>query len=492
MILQNRNELTICSVITPPGQGAVSVIRLSGKRAIEIIKKSFVFSSEIEANRAYYGKILNNRKQVVDHVLVTCFFAPKSFTGEDCVEVSCHGSPVICNEILSCFIENGARAAERGEFSFRAFMNGKMDLVQAEAIQALIKSKSIRAKDLALEMLEGRISKYLSAIEERLVFSIANLEASIDFSEENLEVIKRDELSSILGSILDKIAFLINGYQRGKAVFEGFKVGFFGKPNVGKSSLLNALLLEERVIVSSKAGTTRDIVKEQIVLNDYLISVLDTAGFRDSHDEVESLGIQKSRRALAACDLVIYVVDLLDNDLDEEFKNLPLEKTVFIGNKFDLFLNELKLDKEAAKENLIQRVLSQLKGLDSNNLESEEMRAFKNGLSERILVLSAKDALNSEDSGKETWIDLKNFISKALETKKPDEDALLSQARHFDNLSIAYNSCKNALELLEAKASFEFITIELMEALNQVQDTLGKRFDDEVLDRIFKEFCLGK
>ncbi|MFA7449830.1 MAG: tRNA uridine-5-carboxymethylaminomethyl(34) synthesis GTPase MnmE, partial [Bacilli bacterium] len=320
---------TIVSLATPPMMGALAVIRLSGPEAFSVVTKSFTKDlTKLKDKAIVYGKLFDD-EELVDEVVAFCFVAPHSFTGEDVVEISCHGSMLIANEIISLMIKNGARLAVPGEFSNRAYLNGKVDLVQAEAINDMINATTSEAKKLSLLSLVGETSKIVYPIRERLADILSLIEVNIDYPEyQDIEEANYALVISEVTAINKEIGRLIQEGRQGQIIKEGIKVAIVGAPNVGKSSLLNALLKEDKAIVTDIAGTTRDVVEGEINLDGLKLLLLDTAGIRESSDIIENIGIQKSKASIAAADLVIHVKDAENVDLEDEFTNLVQDKKV--------------------------------------------------------------------------------------------------------------------------------------------------------------------
>lgn len=462
MILGDRDNDTICAISTPPGVGGISIVRVSGASSVEIVRKLANFlPSEPESHRVFYGILKESFEShlKIDEVLVTYFKAGRSFTGESVVEISCHGNPIICEQILKSLTQLGARIAEPGEFTYRAFMNGRIDLVQAESILSIIEGQSKKATEIALQQLTGGVSSDLIEAENSLVWLLANLEASIDFSTEDIEVINRTAILEKMRVVERVVSFLTESYRTGKKLVGGLEVVFVGSPNVGKSSLLNNLFKEERAIVSNIAGTTRDVIKDQIMIDGTLVCFSDTAGLRDTEDTIETIGVKKSIELICKADLIFFVLDSQNIDFISfgSLLNENLSRIVFLVNKADL--------------------------LNSDQF-GEISNKFRKYSDNEVHFVSAGDK-NCGDF-------LKDLVKRKLIPQSFGHSAMLSQARHFDNLSRALNCIQRAIDLLKCSASVEFITLELKDALMRIQETLGKRYDDEILDRIFKEFCIGK
>jgi len=462
----DRDSQTICAVSTPHGVGGISVIRVSGPHALEVTRKIAGFlPSKVETHRVYFGTLQDpHTHEDMDEVLITYFQKGRSFTGEETLEISCHGNPQICQSILNQLIAGGARGADKGEFTYRSFMNGNVDLVQAESVLALIESQSDKAQKLALRQLKGQLSQRLETTENDITWLMAHMEAGIDFSTEGLELISNEVVSNRLSDVEDALKSLVKSYQAGRILKDGVRVAFAGRPNVGKSSLLNLFLEEDRAIVTDVAGTTRDVISGDTQFNGLKFTFLDTAGIRNhTSDIVEQIGIKKSREAHTEADVVLFVFDLttgIQPEDEELLKQLSGSNLFVIGNKLDMVQEPtqcLGFEKLTQYADFAKRNLFFVSALDQNA---------------RALVLK-------EISGRFSQTDLQDYV-------------LLSNARHYENLSKALSNISRCQQLLKEGLGSEFMAIELKEALIAVQETLGKRFDDQVMDRVFKEFCLGK
>lgn len=475
MIRGNRDVETICAISSPPGTGGISVLRVSGPHALVITAKCCSFlPAEPTSHHAYFG-LFRDRQAAIDEVLVTYFRHGHSFTGEETTEISCHGSPFITHKILTTLIQSGARLAEPGEFTYRAFMNGKIDLVQAEGVLALIQAQSDRSGRQALRQLRGSLSKSLDQIESDLLWSLARLEVSIDFSAEDVEVVSKPDLVSRVESARLGIYKLIESYKAGRIIRDGLQLVLIGEPNVGKSSLLNLLLDEKRAIVSDVAGTTRDLVEARLLVNGIVVNVTDTAGLRATSDLVESLGIEKSYEAIKDSDVIFFVFDLNHGLSDaelSELSKLDVSKVRLIGNKKDRFRGFLDSARKTVAEQL--KTLKNFQKIDD----------FDSFVKSKLQFVSAYD--------RNSYNDLVSMISLEVSLTDFDDQSHVSQVRHYENLAVTLEIVDRSLLLLERDASAEFVALELKEALILVQETLGKRFDDQVMDRVFKEFCIGK
>lgn len=462
----DRDSQTICAVSTPHGVGGISVIRVSGPQALEVTRKIAGFlPSKVESHKVYFGTLHDPQThEDIDEVLVTYFQKGRSFTGEEVLEISCHGSPQICQAILNRLIAGGARGADKGEFTYRAFMNGNVDLVQAESVLALIESQSDKAQKLALRQLKGQLSQKLEGIENDVTWLMAHMEAGIDFSTEGLELISNDVVSGRLEQVAEGVKALVQSYKAGRILKDGVRIALAGRPNVGKSSLLNLFLEEDRAIVTDVAGTTRDVISGDTQFNGLKLTFLDTAGIRNhTSDIVEQIGIKKSREAHTEADVVLFIFDLttgIQPEDEELLKQLSSTNLFVVGNKLDMVKEPTQtpgFEKLTKYADFAKRNLFFVSALDQNA---------------RALVLK-------EISGRFSQTDLQDYV-------------LLSNARHYENLSKALSNIIRCQQLLKEGLGSEFLAIELKEALIAVQETLGKRFDDQVMDRVFKEFCLGK
>jgi tRNA modification GTPase len=435
---------------TAHGVGAISVLRISGDQAAGITRKlaSFLPDSP-ESHKIYYGILRASDGSALDEVLISYFAKGRSFTGESTCEISCHGSESVVNEILRALIAAGSRPAERGEFTYRAFMNGRLDLVQAESVLAMIESRSPRATRLALRQLQGDFSARLKQIQDGLTWALANLEANIDFAAEDIEVASNDALSSRLRMALQETETLLAGYSQGRLLRQGFQVALVGRPNAGKSSLLNALAGEERAIVTAVAGTTRDFVEAEFLSEGVRCTLIDTAGLRATEDVVERIGVQRTLEKLGQVDLVLYVVDATDPVADEFSTQIPWEKAIVLLNKVDLAAG-----------------------------------AYQEPRASQILPVSATTGEGLQK--------LKEHLQLRLRQELSEDSVLVSNARHFRGLEILRASLEKSLELVINGDSPDLTALELQLGLRALYEILGLVYDDQVMDRVFSEFCLGK
>lgn len=447
-----KDRDTICALATAPGVGAISVIRISGSAAIEITRKLSPFlPDKLESHKIYYGTCSSNGGTPLDEVLISYFQQGRSFTGETTFEISCHGSQAIVDEILRALVEAGARPATRGEFTYRAFMNGRIDLVQAESVLALIQSGSARASRLALRQLQGDFSRRMKDLLDQTTWVLAQLEANIDFAAEDIEIAGAKLLSDRLDKLIVETDQLLASYRQGRLVRDGFQIALVGRPNAGKSSLLNALAGEDRAIVTPIAGTTRDFVEAQMMLKGYRVTMIDTAGLRVTDDTVEKIGVERTLERLAAVDMVLYVADGAEGVTEEErhfFSHIPWAKTVVLMNKADVGTQKWR-------ENSSQSLpVSALSGAGLN--------------------------------------EVRRLVEERLAVEVSEDSTLVSNARHFEGLQILRKSLAKSLPLVLEGESPDLIALELQTGLMALYEILGLTYDDQVMDRVFSEFCLGK
>lgn len=468
-----EDNSTICAVSTPPGVGGISVIRVSGPDAFRYTRELCAFLPEKpESHRVYFGTARETSgRDSIDEVLVTCFAFGRSFTGEETTEISCHGGPVLTANILQQLVSSGCRPARPGEFTFRAFMHGRLDLVQAEGVLGLIESQTQPAARMALRQLKGRLSEELEKIEDALVWILAQLEASIDFSTEGIEVIPSQAVQARAKEAIAACDRLLESYRQGRLLSDGLQVALVGRPNVGKSSLLNALVQEDRAIVTEVPGTTRDLVEGRLTIQGIPVTVIDTAGLREPEDEVEKIGIERTRRVLGKADIVFHVIEASRMLFDEEKadiaalvalpENEGLERHLILINKVD------STEKDAVEARL--RELSAV-GVSKQNAKIFEVSArTRKGLDE-----------------------LEAFLAAKLRSDASESSAVITQARHFEGLQKIHSCLARALALTTKDESAEFIAFELQDAIRAIHGLLGKEFNEQVIDRIFKEFCIGK
>lgn len=447
---------TIAALATPPGEGGIAVIRVSGDQAVEIVNK--IFSGPVDrykTHSAHYGQIRDQAGEPVDDVLVIPMLGKRSFAGEDTVEIHCHGSMIIARRILDLCMEVGCRPAQPGEFSFRAFMNGKMDLAQAEAVQQVISSQNERAANVASLQLQGKLSAKVSDLQRKLSHIAAILEAWVDFPEEGLEFASQDEVCQELESVARAIASLLSTYREGRILHDGVSLCLIGKPNVGKSSLLNLLVEKERAIVTNVPGTTRDLVEEKFTLNGLQIRLVDTAGIRQTEEVIEAEGIRRSLAMTEEADIILFVLDAARGFEDEDkvlLEKISLDKTLLIWNKTDL--------------------------------------PHKKPLP----MLPSGDALEVSAKRQEGLEELKTAIDRKIwgEGKNSSEGIVLTQGRHRKALMEAERLCREVAEGIRGGQSPEFLVFDLREALKSLGLILGTDVSEDILNEIFSTFCVGK
>ncbi len=457
MELLNRDKDTICAPATGPALGAISVIRISGPETVEIVRRLAEFlPPQLESHKIYYGHLgtIDSHREM-DEVLVSYFAKGRSYTGESTCEISCHGNSFIVDEVLRQLVLAGARMAERGEFTYRAFMNGRLDLIQAESVLSVIESRSAQAARVGLRQLQGGLSQEIQLIRDDLTWVLAQLEANIDFASEDILIAANEALLARINSALDRIQKCIAGFKQGRGLQEGFEVVLAGRPNVGKSSLLNRLLSEQRAIVSPIAGTTRDLVEGQLHLDGVLIKFVDTAGLRETGDEIEHLGVERATARIQSADLVLLIDD--KPELFDWLEPAVPEKSILVFSKSDLYesnSNPVRFSCRVRDVNVESVRVSNLSG---------------HGLDELIDLI--KSRLKTESSEESTWV---------------------CNARQFEGLKSALGYVEAAKQLILGEESPDLVALELGEGLQSVYGILGIVYDDQVMDRVFSEFCLGK
>ena len=473
---------TIAALCTPKGKGALSLLRISGPKALEITKKLAPFlPDQPESHKAYFGTLKEGAKEL-DQVLITYFEEGRSFTGEESLEISCHGGELF-SEILKALFAKGARPAEKGEFSFQAFANGKMDLVQVEALLQLIEAENRSARSHALFQLKGNLSKKFLALEKNWLFLLSHIEADIDFSLENLNLLGEAEIREKIRALKKELESLISRYRPFEKLQRGLTFGIFGRVNAGKSSLFNALLTEEKAIVSEEEGTTRDVVEGKL-LNSQGLNILlkDCAGFRKSQSEGERKGQEKSWELFEDCDCRLLVLDSSKLDLEEDFFQ-QTEKTWLVFTKSDL-LHKIERQSKSKERANKKKPLKKNQGKKPLSFKKELIKILKKKC--KNLRFPEKVFLVSSTNG-EGILDLKKEILSfgALSS----EAFLISNSRHYK----ALRKMKDSLESCE-RINFErdIMALELRQGLLALYEILGRQVEDKILDQIFKQFCIGK
>lgn len=453
MIL-SQNEDTIVALATPAGVGAISVIRVSGPFSFQTIDKIFVGKTKISSSATHtihYGKIFEESGEVIDDVLVSVFKSPNSYTGEDSIEISTHGSSLISEKIIFLLLNNDVRLAEPGEFTKRAFLNGRMDLTQAEAVADIINSRTEASLHGARNQLDGILSSKIDFLREILINTSSMIELELDFAEEDFEFISNENILSNIRLIESEIAELLKTFSFGRIIRDGVNVALVGKPNVGKSSLLNYLLKEARAIVSEVPGTTRDIIREELSIDGILFRLFDTAGIRTSEDSIEKEGVFRSKDVIKNADIVLFMNDVntgFSSDLYCELSSLSSEEKILkVVNKIDL----------------------------NKNIESK----FDVGISTK-----------TGEGIEQLFSQLK---TKALGTKTyTEKTAVVSNIRHFSILSKAKENLQSAIKSINDKMSGEYISVDLRNAEISLGEIIGKVTSEDILNNIFSKFCIGK
>lgn len=456
-----QNEDTIVAISTPIGHGGIGIVRLSGSNALKIAEKVFVSSKKkkllkMRSHSILYGHIADPKTgETVDEVLVSVMKAPDTYTKENIVEINCHGGPVLLQRTLELMLNAGARLADPGEFTRRAFLNGRIDLAQAEAVLDAINSLTEKSRQSAIDQLEGKLSGKLGAIREGLLELTANVEAYIDFPEDDIEPASHNGLKKRTAEISDGLKELIDSSRHGVILREGLKTAIIGRPNVGKSSLLNALIEKDRVIVTDMPGTTRDVIEEYLNIKGLPLKILDTAGIRESHDLAEREGVKRSIRAMKDADLVLLILDGTEpmHDTDRRLiKDTESKNTILVINKKDMAqkieMGLLPSDNQAV-------MISALKGTGMSEL---------------------KDCI----------------INRSLKGDKEVSTALVTNLRHLKALQKASGSVRSFNNGLKKGLSPELLSVELRDALDAIGEIIGITTTDDILNRIFSSFCIGK
>ena len=454
---------TIAAIATASGNSGIGIIRVSGDEAIEIVDKIFksVNSDKklvnVKSHTINYGHIVDNDK-VIDEVLVSVMNGPHSYTGEDVVEINCHGGMIVIRKILEIVLKNGARTAEPGEFTKRAFLNGRMDLSQAEAVMDVINAKNEFALSSSIEQLNGRVSEKIKSLRKKIIYNIAFIESALDDPEHISIDGYSEKLSKILEEVNGELSRLINNFDNGRIVKEGVKTVILGKPNAGKSSLLNLLLGEERAIVTDIEGTTRDTLEESINLNGVFLNLIDTAGIRDSEDVVEQIGVNKAKELAEKSDLVIFVADAskeLDEN-DKEIINLIKDKqAIVLLNKSDL----------------------------GTIINEKNVSEFDN---KPVITFSAKTG----DGLDELENKIRNLFYEGK--VKYNDELYITNARQKESLINAKNSIEEVIKSVENDMPEDFYSIDLMDAYTYLGQIIGESVEDDLVNEIFSKFCMGK
>lgn len=456
---------TIIALSTPAGMGAIAVIRLSGEHAIRIANELFKGKdlTQQASHTLHFGKLMDGQEEV-DEVVAAVFKSPHSYTKEDVVEISCHGSPFIVNKIITLFLAKGMRLATPGEFTQRAFMNGRFDLSQAEAVADLIASDSQAGHKIAMQQLRGGISQKLKTLRTALIEFTALLELELDFSEEDVEFADRSKFIQLLHDIRTEIATLAASFKLGNAIKSGIPVAIVGKPNAGKSTLLNALLEEERAIVSSIAGTTRDTIEETLTIEGYLFRFIDTAGLREANDEIEKIGIERSHAAIEKADIIIYLYDI---NTESVFFNLSEDIEA--------------IEKQAGKEKKVIVIANK-----ADLLSEEQLCAALHHVPYKVIPVSAKNKVRMDE--------LKDrLVAYIANENKNENSVMVTNQRHYDALLKAEAAIANVQEMMLHNIPTDLLTQDIKTALRHIGEITGDiDIDKDILGTIFGKFCVGK
>jgi len=455
------NQETIIALATPNGLGAISVIRISGNNSIEITEKLFKSNknkllSNQKSHTVHLGHIMKGNHEL-DEVLITLFKGPYSYTGENTIEISCHGSTYIQKEIINLFIDNGIRIANPGEFTLRAFLNGKMDLNQAEAVADLIASENEGSHKLAMQQMKSGFSNDLKKLRAELLHFSSMIELELDFSQEDVEFAERNDFKNLTNKIKSELKILIDSFQSGNVLKNGISVAIAGKPNAGKSSLLNTLLNEDKAIVSDIPGTTRDSIEDSLIINGINFRFIDTAGLRETNDVIESKGIEKTKEKIKKAKILLYLFDINDTNINEIKNSLDSFRRddlsiIIVRNKIDLKINNKNL-------------LNDLKKLELIEISATEKKS----------VLKLKERL----------IDEVNLLN-------PYTDVIISNSRHYEALKKALKAIEEVNKGLKENISGDLLSVDIRRSIEFLAEINGEITNDDVLGNIFANFCIGK
>ena len=455
------NKETIIALATPNGLGAISVIRISGNNSIKITEKLFKSNknkllSNQKSHTVHLGHIMKENHEL-DEVLITLFKGPYSYTGEDTIEISCHGSTYIQKEIINLFIDNGIRIANPGEFTLRAFLNGKMDLNQAEAVADLIASENEGSHKLAMQQMKSGFSNDLKKLRAELLHFSSMIELELDFSQEDVEFAERNDFKILTNKIKSELKILIDSFQSGNVLKNGISVAIAGKPNAGKSSLLNTLLNEDKAIVSDIPGTTRDSIEDSLIINGINFRFIDTAGLRETNDVIESKGIEKTKEKIKKAKILLYLFDINDTNINEIKNSLDS----FSRDDLSIILVRNKIDLKINNKNLLN---------DLKKLELIEISA-----TEKKSVLKLKERL----------IDEVNLLN-------PYTDVIISNSRHYEALKKALKAIEEVNKGLKENISGDLLSVDIRRSIEFLAEITGEITNDDVLGNIFANFCIGK
>ena len=453
---------TIVAIATAAGSGAIAVIRLSGEQAWQSVNKFFKGKDLMQqkSHTIHLGYLRDEENKPIDQVLISLFKGPNSYTREDVVEISCHGSPYIQQQILSLFIRNGVRLAKQGEFTLRAFLNGGLDLAQAEAVADLIASDSSTSHELAIQQMRGGFSEIIKDLRAQLIHFASLLELELDFGEEDVEFADRTELSNLVTNIINRIHLLSDSFQMGNVLKNGVSTVLVGRPNAGKSTLLNALLNEERAIVSDIAGTTRDVIEENLNINGVTFRLIDTAGIREASDQIEAIGVQRTFEKVAQSTILLYLYDatlLTQADVENDLAQLQTHGTemrvLILANKVDM----LSADKQA-------------------EIPAEHLK------------ISAKEKQHLEILRQNLY----NLVAENKISRQNNQNTIVTNSRHYESLTRAEESLQIALAAIHNGVSGDWLAMDIRHALRHLGEITGEVDVDDLLENIFSKFCIGK
>jgi tRNA modification GTPase len=466
--LAHQHE-TICAISTASGEGAIGVVRISGPQAFPIVQSIFSRQGLVEkpSHTLHFGTIVDGAT-VVDEVVLSLFKGPHSYTGEDVIEISCHGSNYILGKVMELLTRGGAQAARAGEFTMRAFANGKMDLSQAEAVADLIASDSAASHRVAMQQMRGGYSKQINALRQQLIDFASLIELELDFSEEDVEFANRDQLSQLVEELRTSLGKLIASFATGNVIKSGVPVAIVGEPNAGKSTLLNALLNEDRALVSDIAGTTRDVIEDEISIGGIKFRFIDTAGMRDTDDKVESMGIEKTYQKIEQAAVVVQIIDAVKNDREQVQELVNKVKERLQGKSTPLLVVANKIDQLVA----------------AGDVTSEHVSENFEGL-ENVIYISAKGGDNVELIGKR----LLELVHAGSIHK---QDIIVTNARHHAALQQAKEALDKVAGGLETGISGDFLAMDIRQSLYHLGEITGEVTTDDLLGNIFGKFCIGK
>jgi tRNA modification GTPase len=474
----NKTNETICAIATVHGTGALSIIRLSGDNSFIIADKIFQLAnsekrsskciSNAKSHTLHYG-LIKDGDEIIDDVIVSVYHNPHSYTGEDSIEITCHGSQYIQQKILELLVNNGARLAKPGEYTMRAFLNNKLDLSQAEAVADLIASNSRTSHQLAISQMRGGFSEKIKGLRKSLVTFTSLLELELDFSEEDVEFADRSKLTELILNLKSEISILIESFKLGNVLKHGIPVAIIGKPNVGKSTLLNALLNEEKAIVSEIPGTTRDAIEDLLSVDGITFRFIDTAGLRSTEETIESYGIEKTYQKISQASVILYVFDINKSSAEDVLRSI---------NELKELLRSIDQLPTASDKRII--VVG-----NKTDMLIESPRHFKELVELETIFVSAKRKENIK-------MLLDSLVKSVNEGITQQDSSIVSNVRHYEALSKSLAALNNAEEGIRNKLSSDLLSIDINEALYFIGEITGEVTSDEILDNIFRNFCIGK